>query len=80
MTSVYVLGCLSVASDWGCNFVCNSYAPGLAHSVGRSNTEMDYVEMMSQGELPSIDENLSLDQLNNFGFTDFMQSYDNKPQ
>ncbi|XP_034939786.1 signal transducer and activator of transcription 5B [Chelonus insularis] len=58
--------------------VASSYAPGLGQSsVGRPN-DMDYVDLMGHGDLPSIDENLSLDHLNGFGFTDFMQSY--KPQ
>lgn len=42
---------------------------------------MDYVELMNHSDLSSIDENLNLDQLSNFGnFTDFMQTYQAKPQ
>lgn len=62
-----------IASDWGCVLICGSYAPGLGQSgVGQPGSDMDYMEMMANNELPSIDENLNLDQLNNFGF-DFMQ-------
>ena len=58
--------------------ICGSYAPGLGQSsVGRTNPDMDYVELMSHGELPSIDENLNLDQ---FSFSEFIQSYNTKPQ
>lgn len=57
-------------------FVCGSYAPGLGQSgVGRPSSDMDYVELMGQNELSSFDENLNLDHLNGFGFSDFMQSY-----
>jgi len=53
--------------------VASSYAPGLGQSgVGQPGSEMDYMEMMSNNELSSIDDNLNLDNLNNFGF-DFMQ-------
>lgn len=70
----------SIASDWGCVLVCGSYAPGLGQSgVGRPSSDVDYVELMGQNELTSIDENLNLDHLNNFSFSEFMQSY-NKPQ
>lgn len=57
---------------------CGSYAPGLGQSgVGRTNPDMDYVELMGHGELPSIDENLNLD---HFSFSEFIQSYNTKPQ
>jgi len=53
--------------------ICDSYAPGLGQSgVGQPGSDMDYMEMIGNNELPSIDENLNLDNLNNFGF-DFMQ-------
>ncbi|XP_015116346.1 signal transducer and activator of transcription 5B [Diachasma alloeum] len=58
--------------------VASSYAPGLGQSgVGRPS-DMDYVELMGHSDLASIDENLNLDQLNGFGFGEFMQTY--KPQ
>lgn len=61
---------------------CGSYAPGLGQGtgVGRPSADMDYVEFMAQGELPAIDENLNLDQLNGFAFSDYMQTYNTKPQ
>ncbi|XP_026823730.1 signal transducer and activator of transcription 5B isoform X2 [Ooceraea biroi] len=56
--------------------VASSYAPGLSQSgVGRPSSDMDYVELMGHNELSSIDENLNLDHLNGFGFSEFMQSY-----
>ncbi|XP_058798217.1 signal transducer and activator of transcription 5B [Phymastichus coffea] len=58
--------------------VASSYAPGLGQSSVRTNADMDYVDLMNQGELASIDENLNLDQLSSFGNFEFMQSY--KPQ
>lgn len=72
---------MRIASDWSCVLFCGSYAPGLGQGtgVGRTNSDMDYVELMAQGELPSIDENLNLDQFNGFPFSEFMQTY-NKPQ
>ncbi|XP_050595082.1 signal transducer and activator of transcription 5B isoform X2 [Bombus affinis] len=58
--------------------VASSYAPGLGQSsVGRTNPDMDYVELMGHSELPSIDENLNLD---HFTFSEFIQSYNTKPQ
>ncbi|XP_015432515.1 PREDICTED: LOW QUALITY PROTEIN: signal transducer and activator of transcription 5B [Dufourea novaeangliae] len=61
--------------------VASSYAPGLGQSsVGRANSDMDYVELMGHGELPSIDENLNLDHFNGFSFSEFIQSYNTKPQ
>ncbi|XP_029036779.1 signal transducer and transcription activator Stat92E isoform X1 [Osmia lignaria lignaria] len=61
--------------------VASSYAPGLGQSsVGRTNPDMDYVELMGHGELPSIDENLNLDHFNGFSFSEFIQSYSAKPQ
>ncbi|XP_043290168.1 signal transducer and activator of transcription 5B [Venturia canescens] len=62
--------------------VASSYAPGLGQGtgVGRTNSDMDYVELMAQGELPSIDDNLNLDQFNTFPFSEFMQTYNTKPQ
>ncbi|XP_066595837.1 signal transducer and activator of transcription 5B [Prorops nasuta] len=62
--------------------VASSYAPGHGQSsFGRPNADIDYVELICPGELPSIDENLNLDQLNGFGFNEFMQPYGNsKPQ
>lgn len=58
-----------------------SYAPGLSQSV-RTNADMDYVELMNQSDLSTIDENLNLDQLGNFSnFGEFNIQYNNtKPQ
>lgn len=62
-----------IASDWGCVLICGSYAPGLGQSgVGQPGSDMDYMEMIGNNELPSIDENLNLDHLNTFNF-DFIQ-------
>nr|KAF7389710.1 hypothetical protein H0235_018194 [Vespula pensylvanica] len=70
-----------IASDWGCVLICGSYAPGLGQSsIGRPSSDMDYVELMGHGELSTIDENLNLDQFNGFGFSEFVQSYNTKPQ
>lgn len=57
-----------------------SYAPGLGQSSnpGGRPSDMDYAELIGHTEMPSIDENLNLDQLNGFGFNEFIQSY--KPQ
>lgn len=76
--------CPNIASDWGCVLICGSYAPGLGQSgMGRPNADMEYVTVDSQllGHSELMDENLNLDHLNGFGFSDFMQSYTtSKPQ
>ncbi|XP_012223003.1 signal transducer and activator of transcription 5B isoform X3 [Linepithema humile] len=64
--------------------VASSYAPGLGQSgMGRPSADMEYVTVDSQllGHSELMDENLNLDHLNGFGFSDFMQSYTtSKPQ
>lgn len=52
-----------IASDWGCVLICDSYAPGLGQSsIGQPSSDLD-MELMQP-----IDENLNLDQLQNFNF------------
>lgn len=75
----YVLFFLRIANDWGCVLFYDSYAPGLGQSGGGRPSDMDYVDtLMGHNELAAIDENLNLDHLNGFGFSEFMQTY--KPQ
>lgn len=72
---------LRVASDWGCVLFCDSYAPGLGQTgTGRSTSDMEYVDMMSQAnDLSAIDENLTMEQMN-FNFPDFIQNFGVRPQ
>ncbi|XP_051171360.1 signal transducer and activator of transcription 5B isoform X2 [Leptopilina boulardi] len=55
--------------------VASSYAPGLGQTgTGRSNADMEYVDMMGP-DLPIVEENLSLEQISNFNFPEFIQNY-----
>ena len=71
---------LRVASDWGCVLICGSYAPGLGQTGTPRSGDMEYADMISQSDLSTIDENLNLEQISNFGFPDFIQSYGVRPQ